>query len=50
MTPDNSNPSREIKKGSSYWKFEANEEISKWMGRECKYHAHFTSRTTKKED
>ena len=50
LTPNNSNPSGEIKKGLSYRKFKANEEISKWVGKECKYHAHFTSRTTKTED
>ena len=52
-TPDNSNLQGKLKKVrviKSSQKVTESKEISKWMGRECKYHALFTTRAARVVD
>jgi len=53
LTSDNSNPlgkSKTVRVIGSSKQITGNKEISKWMGRKCKYHAHFTSRAARNKD
>ena len=53
LTPDNSNLLGKLKKVlviGSLKQITGNKEISKWMGRECMYYAHFTSTAARNID